>query len=165
MANSMTLKSYSDWEVSCQTPTTYSWETMWTEVTTQWSLSPCWSHSRCDTQIGWRSLEEIMKVDKLHRYMGFMMSVWGSMATPMSGNVWRSCLITYHWQRWFKGRYSVCMEGFRPALIHSIKSNSSIECRKFHMKALYVTFYGRTLMIAWVGAFLQEVRDTPSDKT
>jgi hypothetical protein len=56
------------------------------------------------------------------------------------------------------------MEGFHPASTLSIKSNSSIEYRKFHMKAPYVTFSGPTLMTAWVGAFLQGVQDTPSDK-
>ena len=112
--NSTTLWSYSKSVVSPLIRTTFSWEIMLIVDTTQWRPWLCSLLLKSGLRIESPFSEEIMSLDKLLRYMGFMMSVSGSMEMPTSGNIIPICLISCHWQRWWRARYSAYMEDYHP---------------------------------------------------
>ena len=54
------------------------------------------SLSRLDLRKESQFYEEIMRVDKSHKFMGFMMNVCGNTAMLMYGNTSQICLTIYH---------------------------------------------------------------------
>uniref|UniRef100_A0A2P2MMI4 Serine/threonine-protein phosphatase n=1 Tax=Rhizophora mucronata TaxID=61149 RepID=A0A2P2MMI4_RHIMU len=106
-----------------------------------------------------------MKVVRLHKFMDFMMSAYGSMAMPMFGRSSQICLTIFRLQHWLNQKYSVSMVDCLPPLKPLITFEILIVFKKFPMRVLCVIFCGLTPTIVVVGESHQEVLDIPLAKT
>lgn len=76
---------------------------------------------KLDTLIELPFFEEITRLDKSHRFMGFTMSVAENMETQMCGDILLMPLITSHLQLLLMMEFFVFMEDFLPQLINWIR--------------------------------------------
>jgi len=164
MVSSLISKNFSKLVENFLTTTTFSWEITWTEDTTP--SKPChfWYALRSDIQAELLSLEETTRVNRSHKFMGFMMNASGSMEMQTFGNISLDSSIICHLQVLLKETFSAFMVVFLHQLIHLIKLTNLIELWKCQQKVQFVISYGQTQMTDVVGVYLQEELDTHSVK-
>lgn len=99
---------------------------------------PIWSH--------WS--EEIMSAGKSLKFMVSMMNAYVSIVPWMFGGTAPIFLIICHWLPLSMIRYFVCMEGLvQQSMIPLMKSDLSIENKKYHMMEQCVIWCGLILMV------------------
>ena len=159
MDNFMISSNYSLLEEIYPSRTTCLWEILSTEDTIQFKPYHFLLLWKLDIPNVFTSLEVIINLEELLKFMVFMKNVRRNLVVREYGSYLLTSLTIYQWLLLLKDKYSVCMEDCLHLSRHWMTSDHYLECKKYLKMVLDLIYYGVILMMLQLASkIVQEER-------